>query len=348
MDTHHLRQRFHPNAGPFSLAELAQAAGFALNDDAGALEVSGVATLHDATPEQVSFFDNPKYKDALKTTKAKAVILRPEHVAMLPTGVVALTTKAPYPTYALVAQKFHPPMEGMSGVARTATIDPDAQIGVGVSIEPGAVIGAFAVIADGAHIGAGAYIGPYVSIGARTSVGPNCTIICAVVGEHCILHPGVRIGQDGFGFAFDGKGLVKVPQVGMVIIGNHVEIGANTTIDRGAIGETSIGDGTKIDNLVQIGHNVRVGRFCQIVAQSGIAGSSVLGDFVVIGGQAAVAGHITVADGVMIAARSGVTKSLTTPREVVSGFPALPIRKWRRQQATIARLAKMKPENKDD
>ena len=333
-----LRQHFHPSAGPFRIEDLITAAGLELASGDGRFAVHDVATLQDATHEHISFFDNPKYKDMLQNTKAAAVILRPEHVDMLPKGVIALTTKTPYPAYALVAQKFHPPMEGMSGISAAAHIDSDAQIGVGVSIEPGAVISQFAVIDDGAHIGANTYIGPKVTIGARTYVGPNSTILYAQVGAHCILHPGVRIGQDGFGFAFDGKGLVKVPQVGLVTIGNDVEIGANSTIDRGALGETSIGDGTKIDNLVQIGHNVKIGRYCQIVAQSGVAGSSTLGDFVVVGGQAGVAGHLSVADGVMIAARSAVTKSITTAREIVSGFPAIPIRKWRRQQARLSRL----------
>jgi UDP-3-O-[3-hydroxymyristoyl] glucosamine N-acyltransferase len=333
-----LRERFHPPAGPFTLAELAAHAGLELARGTPETSLHGVATLHEADPTRLSFFDNPKYKEALRATSAGAVVLRPEHVPLLPAGVAALTTKHPYPAYALLAQKFHPLMEGMSGISPAAVIDPDAQLGVGVSIEPGAVIGAFAVIADGAHIGAGSYIGPYVTIGARTFVAPNCTVVCATVGAQCLFHPGVRIGQDGFGFAFNGKGLVKVPQVGMVVIGNEVEIGANTTIDRGTIGETVIGDGTKIDNQVQIGHNVKIGRYCQIVAQTGIAGSTTLGDFVVVGGQSGIAGHLHVADGVMMAARSGVTKTIATPREVVGGYVAMPIRKWRRQQAMLSRM----------
>jgi UDP-3-O-[3-hydroxymyristoyl] glucosamine N-acyltransferase len=214
-----------------------------------------------------------------------------------------------------------------------------ARIEAGARIEPGAVIGPEASIGRGTVIAAGAVVGYRCTVGRDCFIGPNATVTHALIGDRVILHAGVRIGQDGFGFAMGPKGHLKVPQIGRVIIQDNVEIGANSCVDRGALKDTVIGDGTKIDNLVQIGHNVVIGRHCVIVGQAAIAGSSVLGDFVVMGGQSGVAGHLTIGGGSQIAGASHAKDSLP-PRSKVVGTPAQPLRLWMKEQLALRRLAK--------
>jgi UDP-3-O-[3-hydroxymyristoyl] glucosamine N-acyltransferase len=217
-------------------------------------------------------------------------------------------------------------------------IDPSAMIGEGTRVEPCAVIGAHCEIGRRCLIGAGSTIGEATVLGDEVRVSANVSISHAIVGARVRLYPGVRIGQDGFGFSADADGFVKVPQLGRVIIGDDVEIGANTTIDRGAGPDTMIGAGTMIDNLVQVAHNVQIGRNCVLVAQSGISGSTRLGDFVTIGGQVGTVGHIEIGSGARVGGKSGITKDVAAGETVV-GSPAVPIRLHHRQVAALKRLA---------
>ncbi len=265
-------------------------------------DIEDVKPLGDAGPQHLAFFDNRKYLDQLAMTRAGACLVAPAFAGRVPASTAVLKTKTPYSAFALALRLFYAdalrPIGAKSGDQSRGgeLVHPSARIEEGVTIEPGAVIGREAQIGRGTTIAAGAVIGYRISIGADCYVGPGATVTHAIVGERVILHAGVRIGQDGFGFAMSAEGHLKVPQVGRVIIGNDVEIGANSTVDRGALNDTVIGEGTKIDNLVQIGHNAVIGRHCIIVAQTGIAGSAQLGDFVVMGGHSGVVGHVKIGE----------------------------------------------------
>ena len=296
--------------------------------------------LHEAGPSDISFFDNQMYKHGARSTMAAAVLIREKDAEVLPETCIALITPAPYVAFARALQLMYPDPVLDAGVSQFAVVSGKAQIHPTARIEPYAIVYENAVIGAHAHIGAHAVIGQGVTIGSGTRVGAHASLQKATIGAGCVLHPGVRIGQDGFGFAIAGETLIKVPQIGNVRIGNEVEIGANTTVDCGALGDTIIEDMVKIDNQVQIGHNVRIGRGSRIVAQCGIAGSASLGNYTVIGGQSGVSGHTVMADRVMVAARSAVTKSISTVGQVVAGVPAVPILEWRKTVAVIARLTK--------
>jgi len=309
------------------------------------LELSAIKTLHEAGASDLSFFDNQQYKHGARSTQAGAVLVRERDASVLPEGTVAVLTNQPYMAFAQALQFMYPEPKPDAGISQFAVVSASATVHPTARIEPYAVVYANANIGPHVHIGAHAVVGEGVVIGEGTRIGAHVTLQKTTIGQNCILHPGVRIGQDGFGFAVGpterGIGIVKVPQIGSVQIGNEVEIGANTTIDCGALGDTVILDMAKIDNQVQIGHNAKIGFGARIVSQVGVAGSSTLGTFTVIGGQSGIAGHLNIADKVMVAARSGVTKSLTTSGEVVAGTPAVPIKEWRRSIATLARLTKM-------
>lgn len=332
---------FFDRAGPFTLAELAKATGAELKPGAdGARTLGDVKPLSDAGPGDISFLDNRKYLPLLAGTRAGAVLIQPGLADRAPSATAALTTRAPYRGFALALQLFYPgAMRPQAARADVGTlIDPTAEIEDGVEIEPGAVIGAGAAIGKGSRIAAGAVIGYRVHIGRGCYIGASSTITHALVGDRVIIHAGARIGQDGFGFAMGPGGHLKVPQIGRVVIQDDVEIGANTTIDRGALKDTVIGEGSKIDNLVQIGHNVVMGRHCVIVAQTGISGSTELGDFVVMGGQSGLVGHIKVGSGAQIAGASH-PKNDVPPGARWGGTPARPLRQWAREIAAVARLA---------
>jgi UDP-3-O-[3-hydroxymyristoyl] glucosamine N-acyltransferase len=336
--------RFYTASGPLTLSQIAEIAGAEIGRDADpARRFDSIGPLDAAGPAEVSFLDNRKYVATLTSSQAGACLLRPELADRAPAGMVPLLTPTPYKSYARVAQAFYPALAGSGHIDPTAVIEPTARLGARLTVGPHAVIGARAEIGDDCAISANATIGEGVVLGAGTRVGAGASISHSLVGSRVSIYPGARIGQEGFGFAPDPSGHVKVPQLGRVLIGDDCEIGANTTIDRGSASDTVIGPGCMIDNLVQIGHNVRLGRGCVVVAQVGISGSTRLDDFVVVGGQGGLAGHLHIGQGAQIAAQSGVHRDVA-PGEIVGGYPAVPILEWRRQAALLRRLAKRKGE----
>lgn len=330
--------RFFQVSGPVSLAELAKLTGAAPEGD-GARMLHDVAPLDVAGPQEVSFFDNVKYLDAFCATKAGACFVRPKFVSRAPAGMALLVTEEPYYAYAQVAQLFYPERTVTAGISPAAHIAGSAALGDGVRVDAGAIIGERVKIGTRCHIGANSVIGDGVEIGDDSRIGALCSLSHCVLGRGVVLHRGVHIGQDGFGFAPSKRGVLKVPQLGRVIIGDGVDIGSGTCIDRGAGPDTTIGMHTKIDNLVQIGHNVQIGKFVFIAAQVGLAGSAKVGDFVMLGGQCGVSGHIALGDGVKIIAQSGVMHDLASGG-TYGGSPAIPAREWHRQTLTVAKLSK--------
>lgn len=332
-------QRFFKLAGPFTLGQLAEMTGAVLSDPAAASKtVTDVAALQEADASKLSFLDNKKYIPFFKETRAGACFVRPEMAEFAPSGTVALTHKNPYKAYAIAAQAFYPEPAVKDFISPTAYVDPGASVGAGCYIKHGAYVGKGAVIGARTKINPNAVIEDGVVIGDDCEIGAGAYVTHALIGNKVRLHPGVSIGRPGFGFAIDPAGYVAVPQLGRVIIGDDVEIGANTTIDRGAGPDTVIGQGTRIDNLVQIGHNVKIGKYCIIVAQTGISGSTEFGDYVMTGGQSGFAGHIKIGAGSKIAAQSGIMRDLE-PKSEVMGTPAVPIKQFMRQTAIMSRMA---------
>ncbi|HEY4252406.1 MAG TPA: UDP-3-O-(3-hydroxymyristoyl)glucosamine N-acyltransferase [Roseomonas sp.] len=331
--------RFFEATGPHSLAAIAAAAEGRFEGDGGHLFV-GIGSLPAAGPDEVSFLDNRRYVDALETTRAGAVVVDQEMAGRVPAGCVPILVAQPALGFARIAGLFHP------SVPRHPGIHPTAVVGAGVDIGEGTEIGPYAVVGDGASIGpasilgAHAVVGRGVVLGARARIHDHASISHTIAGDDVVLHPGARVGNEGFGFTTDATTgrHVTMPQLGRVILGDGVEIGANATIDRGASQDTQIGVGTRIDNLVQIGHNVRTGRGCVAVAQVGISGSTTLGDYVVLAGQAGVAGHLTIGAGARIGAQAGVTKDVA-PGLDVAGLPAQPARDHWREVAALRRIA---------
>lgn len=330
--------RFHKKSLPVTLKALADIAGGEVRGN-NEMNIKDVASLDQAQATDITFFDNAKYKDALKSTKAGACVVSKKMANIAPEGCHLIISETPYKAYALIAQYFYPENYPAPDVSKQAHVHETAKIAAGCVIEHGAVIGADVKLGKGCWIEANAVIGQNVEIGQKCRIGANATISHSLIGEHSRIYPGARIGQDGFGFAIDPGGHVKVPQLGRVVIGDHVEIGANTCIDRGAGPDTIIGDGCWIDNCVQIGHNVQIGRGCVIVAQAGIAGSTVLEDYVVLAAQAGIAGHLSVGQGSQIGAQAGIMQDLPAGSKVM-GSPALPAKQFMRQVAMLKKLTK--------
>jgi UDP-3-O-[3-hydroxymyristoyl] glucosamine N-acyltransferase len=335
-----------------TLAEVAGLAQAALPDGAKTDQpIVAVRALDEAGPDDLSHMDNPRYLPQLRQTRAAAVLVSKRYAAEVPASSVALIVREPHRAQALCLRHMTPAalrpqsLFGSEGVSPGAFIHPTARLEAGVIVDPGAVIGPRAEIGAGTLISAQAIVGPDVRIGRGCALGAQVSVQHALLGNRVILHPGVRIGQDGFGFVMGAGGHEKVPQIGRVIIQDDVEVGANSTIDRGAIRDTIIGEGTKIDNLVQIAHNVVIGRHCVIVAQVGISGSTELEDGVVLGGQVGVIGHVRIGAGAQIAATSNV--STDVPAGVRwGGTPAKPIRDWMREIAIVNQLATRKDKGK--
>jgi len=332
--------RFFTNHGPFTLAELAEIGDAELAPGAdSAREVRDIAALQEAQAAHLSFLDNTRYLPDLAESAAGACVLARDHAEHAPAGMALLFSAQPYRSYALMARAFYPPDVPVPGVHPTAIVDPAATLAADCRVEAGAVIGAGAELGGGVCIGANTVVGPGVVIGDGTVVGPNASLRSCRVGRRCQIHAGARIGERGFGFALDPAGYIDIPQVGIVAIGADVEIGANSAIDRGSAHDTVVATGSKIDNLVQIGHNVSVGEGAVITGQAGVAGSSRLGRQAMIGAQAGIAGHLRIGDGAQVAAAAGVMRDV--PDGVaVCGAPAVPVKQFFRMQAALMRLAR--------
>lgn len=335
--------RFFTKTGPYTLGELALAVGASLHQARDTdKKITDIAPLEVAGESHISFLDNPKYLTAFTASSAGASIVRPKFAEKAPAGMALLLSDNPYFTYSQIAQKFYPvlassaPSTGTK-IALSASIDTTANIGAHVEIGEHAVIGARVEIGAGCRIRSGAVINEGVVLGENCTINANVNISNAILGHNVILHQGVCIGQDGFGYAQAQGRHFKVPQLGRVIIGDYVEIGANSCVDRGSGPDTIIGEGTKIDNLVMIAHNVKIGKHCLIVAQSGIAGSTEIGDYCVLGGQTGFSGHLKIGRGVQVAAQSGVIKD-APDGSILGGYPALPIRQWHKQTALLKKL----------
>jgi len=321
------------------LREIAERLGCRLDGD-GEVEIAGVAGIADAGPGDLTFLANPRYTHALQTTRASAVILAD---AGPPAPCAALRSEIPYLAFGRAVRLLNPGPRIEPGVHRLAEVDPTATLGEGVSIGP------FAWIGPGAAIGARTVILSHVAVGRGATIGDDCLLHShvsirerVVLGRRVIVQDGAVVGADGFGFAKRPDGSYeKIPQPGAVVVEDDVEIGANTTIDRPAVGETRVCAGAKIDNLVQIAHGVRVGRDTLLCAQVGIAGSSTVGDRVVLAGQVGVAGHLEVGDGVVATAQTGIPNSVEA-NTLVSGYPAIPNRDWLKASAVFKRLPELK------
>jgi UDP-3-O-[3-hydroxymyristoyl] glucosamine N-acyltransferase len=309
-------------------------------------EIRGLASLDEAGPMHLVFFDNLKYADQLVSTRAGACLVSPRFEARVPAHVAVLRAAQPFRAFVQIAREWHGdalrPQSWFDtdGIAPSAIIDPSAHLEDGVIVDPLAVIGPRVEIGAGTVIGAGAVIGADVKIGRECNVGARSAIQFALIGNNVLIHPGCSIGQDGYGFIFFGpEGHLKVPQTGRVLIQNDVEIGAGTTIDRGSLRDTVIGEGTKIDNQVQIGHNVTIGRHCLLAAQIGLAGSLTIGDNVALGAKVGINNHLKIGDGAQVTAMSAVKDDIP-PNGRWGGHFAKPTKQWFREIVAVERLVR--------
>ncbi|WP_411035461.1 UDP-3-O-(3-hydroxymyristoyl)glucosamine N-acyltransferase [Shinella sp. BYT-45] len=334
---------FFPPHDGIRLGDLAVSLGAELADAAHADRVvRSVSPVNRAKDGDLCYILSRKMSAELETSEATAILCDRTLAPLVPERIAVLLSTRPHTAFAMAGELLHPSAmrpEGMTSVptdiAPGAYVDPEARLEAGVVVEPAAVIGKGAEIGEGTRIGPGAIVGAGVRIGRNCTIAAGATVQYALIGNNVIIHPGARIGQDGFGYAPGLKpGMIKIVQIGRVIIQDNVEIGANTTIDRGTMDDTVIGEGTKIDNQVQVGHNVRIGRHCGIVSKVGIAGSARIGDGVMIGGASGINGHITIGDGVQIAAMSGVVADIPAG-EKYGGIPARPMRDFLRDMAEL-------------
>lgn len=344
---------FFPPHDGIRLGDLATALGAELVDPAHADRiVRSVSPVSRAKDGDLCYIISRKLRAELDTCDATAILCEQELASLVPSHIPVLLSKRPHTAFAIAGEMLHPTamqperMTSAPDIAPGAYVDPEARLEPGVVVEPMAVIGKGAEIGEGTHICPGAIIGAGVRIGRNCTISANASVQYALIGNNVIIHPGACIGQDGFGYAPGLKpGMIKIVQIGRVIIQDNVEIGSNTTIDRGTMDDTVIGEGTKIDNQVQVGHNVRIGRHCGIVSGVGIAGSTRIGDGVMIGGASAINGHISIGDGVMIAAMSGVVASIPAG-EKYGGIPARPMRDFLRDVAEMAKRSSARVQKK--
>lgn len=337
---------FFRRPSPMTVAEIASLTKAELRDPAhGDRPIIGLAALQEAGPRHIAFFDNLKYADDAAATVAGACFVAPKFANRIPDGTIVLKVARPFVAFVTLAQHWHQdalrPASGfdMTGIAASAVVHPDADLEDEVTVDPLAVIGPDAEIGSGTIVGSGAVIGPGVRIGRDCNIGAGTTIHHAMIGNNVLIHPGCHIGQDGFGFLPGPRGWTKVPQTGRVIIQHNVEIGAGTTIDRGSLRDTVIGEGSKLDNQVQVGHNVVIGRHTVIAAQCGLAGSLTIGNNVVIGAKVGLNNHIEIGDGAMIAAMSGVKDSVPAGQRW-GGYFARPSGQWFREILALEKLGR--------
>lgn len=337
----------------YSVGEIAMLTGARLRDaHYENVEIDGLAAASHGGEGKLVFVEGKRNIGLFQGLNAAAVICSDDLAAAAPLGVAVLMTPRPQQAFAMVGRLLYPtsnrpdPITGETGVSPRAIVAPDATIEAGAIVEAGAVVGPGAAIGSGTVVAPNAVIGPSVQIGRDCHIGIGTSVIAAFIGNRVILHPGVRVGQDGFGYVAGPKGLEKVPQIGRVVIQDDVEIGANSTVDRGAMSDTVIGEGTKIDNLVQIAHNVKIGRHCAIAAQCGLSGSVTLGDFVMLGGRVGVADHVSLGAGSQLAAASGVMHDVPAG-ERWGGAPAQPMRDFFREVNTIRNLVRSRTKKGD-
>ncbi len=336
-------QRFFHRSGPFSLGYVAERVGGQLSHPAAADAMAlDIAEPEHAGPNEISIFSDTKYQSACIKSSACAVVTTRRMAELLPDSQNILYVSQPRLASAQISNLFYPPEPLEARIHATAQIDPSAVVGAGSQIDSGAVVGSDVTIGARCHIGAGAVVGHGVTIGDDCCIGANTTISHAKIGSRVRIKTNAGIGGEGFGFVPSPTGLLRMSQLGCVIIEDDVEIGGNCTVDRGSLGNTVIGAGTKIDNLVQVAHNVRIGKNCVIAGQAGVAGSTTIGDEVMIGGQVAVADHLTIGSRAKIAGKSGVMRDMTEG-EIVGGCPAMPIRLWHRQTVALLQLLNRKP-----
>ena len=338
--------RFFDNRGPFRLAELCAKAGLDCPDGSAEALVYDVAGLSQAGPQHLSFFEGMRARQDFQNTKAGWCLAKGvPSLKPLPASTILITAPSIARAFATMASVFYPDHELL--LAHEGSVHPTARLGDGVQLGSGVVIGPGADIGEKTRIAAGSVIGRGVTLGRNCLIGPRVSIQCAHIGDEVVIQAGAVIGASGFGFASLADGHIKIPQLGRVILQDQVEIGANSTIDRGALGDTLIGEGTKIDNLVQIGHNTRVGRHCVLAGQVGISGSVTLGDFVLLGGKVGVADHVTIGDRVRVAALSGIAADLEAGADY-GGIPARPLMQWKREIAALAKLARTRKRTGDE
>lgn len=327
-------------SGGIRLAELAERVGGRVVGDAE-IVIRGVATLEEAGPDQLSFLSNPRYGEAARRTSAGAILVKPGSGIE---GPALLEVDDPYLSLARVLTLFQTDPPVVREVSSLAYVGSNVRLGEDVGLEPFAVICDGAELGDRVTIGAGSVVGADCRIGADSVVMPRVVLYPRTeIGRDCILHAGVVVGSDGFGFATSEGRHHKVPQLGKVVIGDEVELGANTTVDRGALGETVVGAGSKLDNLVMIAHGVTLGEGCLMAAQSGIAGSTQIGSHVTFAGQSGAAGHLKIADGTVVAAKTAVFGNID-PGAFVAGTPAVDHRTWKRSQILLKRLPDLRKE----
>lgn len=336
--------RFFDNRGPFSVAAICMHLGIAPPDGDDAM-VHDVAGLAEAGPQHLSFYEGHRAREAYARSNAGWCLASGKAVQR-DGGPVLLRCESVPHAFAKAAALFYPE-HGLGIEAQSDAIHPTARLGDGVVVAPNVVVGPEAEIGNGTRLGAGCYIGRGVTLGAGCEIGPGASIGFAHIGDSVRIMGGARIGDPGFGFASNAGGHTQMPQLGRVILQDRVQIGGNSTIDRGALGDTVIGEGTKIDNQVHVGHNTIIGRHCVIAGKVGMAGSARLGDFVVIGGMAGIGDHAVIGDGARIAALSGVWGTLEGGQDY-GGMKARPVREWQREMLALAKLAKERKWSKDD
>lgn len=340
---------FFPVPQAVTVAEIAVLTGAVpASGDGADRRIRDIASLERAGSDDATYCESRRFAAKLKASRAGACFVKPGEVELVPAETVALVTPDPHRAYTVLGRHMYPtalkphPIGAAGEVSPQAVVDASARLEEGVTVDPFAVIGPGAEVGRETVIGAGSVIGPGVRIGRACVVSPSVTITHALLGDRVVIHPGVRIGQDGFGYIPGAKGHLKVPQTGRVIIQDDVEIGANSAIDRGSNRDTVLGEGTKIDNLVQIAHNVMIGRHCLIAGNVGISGSATIGDFVMLGGGVGVRDNVTIGSGARIAGASAVSSDIPAG-ETWGGYPAVPVETWQRERKAFYRLMRELP-----